>query len=77
MRSHVSEVVCQSVEETLNGLLDAETDEWQLWVPPGMAHGFVVTSQVAHFHINIQPIIAPKTKGASAGTTRTLLWPGP
>ena len=54
-----------------------QDNQWQLWVPPGMAHGFVVTSQVAHFHINIQPIIAPKTKGASAGTTRTLLWPGP
>ena len=26
LRSHVSEVVRQSVEETLNGLLDAEAD---------------------------------------------------
>ncbi len=27
LRSHVSEVVRQSVEETLNGLLDAEAEE--------------------------------------------------
>ena len=25
-------------------------NQWQLWIPPGLAHGFVVTSDVAHFH---------------------------
>ena len=24
--------------------------QWQLWVPPGLAHGFLVLSEVAHFH---------------------------
>ena len=35
LRSHVAEVVRQSVEETLNGLLDAEADarSWRWDVP--------------------------------------------
>ena len=28
----------------------SQDNQWQLWVPPGLAHGFVVTSKVAHFH---------------------------
>lgn len=29
--------------------LSAE-NQWQLWIEPGLAHGFAVTSEVAHFH---------------------------
>lgn len=25
-------------------------NQWQLWLEPGIAHGFAVTSEVAHFH---------------------------
>lgn len=25
-------------------------NQWQLWIGPGLAHGFVVTSETAHFH---------------------------
>ncbi len=25
-------------------------NQWQLWIEPGLAHGFVVTSEIAHFH---------------------------
>lgn len=27
-----------------------QINQWQLWIPPGLAHGFVVTSEIAHFH---------------------------
>lgn len=27
-----------------------QNNQWQLWIPPGLAHGFVVTSEIAHFH---------------------------
>ena len=25
-------------------------NQWQLWIEPGLAHGFAVTSEIAHFH---------------------------
>ena len=27
-----------------------QENQWQLWIAPGLAHGFVVTSEIAHFH---------------------------
>ena len=27
-----------------------QENQWQLWIPPKLAHGFVVTSEIAHFH---------------------------
>ena len=27
-----------------------QENQWQLWIAPGLAHGFAVTSEVAHFH---------------------------
>lgn len=41
-----------------------QDNQWQLWVPPGMAHGFVVTSQVAHFHYKCTDYYCPKDEGS-------------
>lgn len=40
-----------------------QDNQWQLWVPPGMAHGFVVTSKVAHFHYKCTDYYCPKDEG--------------
>lgn len=37
-----------------------QDNQWQLWVPPGMAHGFVVTSHVAHFHYKCTDYYCPE-----------------
>ncbi|MDD6180690.1 MAG: dTDP-4-dehydrorhamnose 3,5-epimerase [Desulfovibrionaceae bacterium] len=34
-------------------------NQWQLWIPPGLAHGFVVTSDVAHFHYKCTDYYCP------------------
>jgi len=39
--------------------LSAE-NQWQLWLEPGFAHGFVVTSETAHFHYKCTSYYAPK-----------------
>ena len=41
-----------------------QDNQWQLWVPPGMAHGFVVTSQVAHFHYKCTDYYCPNDEGS-------------
>jgi len=41
-----------------------QDNQWQLWVPPGMAHGFVVTSQVAHFHYKCTDYYCPQDEGS-------------
>ncbi len=40
-----------------------QDNQWQFWVPPGMAHGFVVTSKVAHFHYKCTDYYCPKDEG--------------
>lgn len=32
------------------GIELTQENQWQLWIPPKLAHGFVVTSDTAHFH---------------------------
>ncbi len=39
--------------------LSAE-NQWQLWLEPGFAHGFVVTSEIAHFHYKCTEYYAPQ-----------------
>ena len=39
--------------------LSAE-NQWQLWIEPGFAHGFVVTSEIAHFHYKCTEYYAPQ-----------------
>lgn len=44
-------------------VLTAE-NQHQLWVPPGMAHGFCVLSDVAHFHYKCTEFYHPEDEGA-------------
>lgn len=44
-------------------LLTAE-NQHQLWVPPGMAHGFVVLSETAHFHYKCTDYYHPEDEGS-------------
>ncbi len=39
-------------------------NQWQLWVPPGMAHGFAVTSEIAHFHYKVTDVYCPQDEGS-------------
>lgn len=43
--------------------LSAE-NQWQLWIEPGLAHGFVVTSEVAHFHYKCTELYHPEDEGS-------------
>ena len=54
-----------------------QDNQWQLWVPPGMAHGFVVTSQVAHFHYKCTDYYCPNDEGGIRWNDPTLgvVWP--
>lgn len=38
-------------------------NHWQLWIPPGLAHGFVVTSDVAYFHYKATDLYHPEDEG--------------
>lgn len=44
-------------------LLTAE-NQHQLWVPPGMAHGFVVLSETVHFHYKCTDYYHPEDEGS-------------
>ena len=41
-----------------------QENQWQLWIEPGLAHGFVVTSDVAHFHYKCTGFYCPEDEGA-------------
>ncbi len=43
--------------------LNAESRQ-QLWVPPGLAHGFVVTSEIAHFQYKCTDFYYPEYEGS-------------
>lgn len=45
-------------------------NQHQMWVPPGMAHGFVVTSPSAHFHYKCTDYYHPEDEGG-------ILWNDP
>lgn len=51
--------------------------QWQLWVPPGLAHGFAVTSEVAHFHYKVTDVYCPEDEGAIRWNDPTIgvRWP--
>jgi dTDP-4-dehydrorhamnose 3,5-epimerase len=47
----------------------------QFWIPPGLAHGFLVLSDSADFLYKTTDYYAPQAEARCAGTTRT--WPSP
>ena len=41
-----------------------QENQWQLWIAPGLAHGFVVTSPFAHFHYKCTDFYCPEDEGS-------------
>lgn len=41
-----------------------QENQWQLWIAPGLAHGFVVTSELAHFHYKCTDYYRPGDEGS-------------
>ncbi len=54
-----------------------QDNHWQLWIPPGLAHGFVVISEMAHFHYKVTDFYDPQDEGSYAWNSPELniLWP--
>lgn len=52
------------------GILLSEENKTQFWVPPGLAHGFVVLSDVADFEYKCTDYYAPEREGC-------LIWNDP
>ena len=48
------------------GAILNQENQNQLWIPPGMAHGFVVLSDVAHFHYKCTDFYHPGDEGGLA-----------
>ena len=46
------------------GIELSQQNQWQLWVAPGLAHGFVVTSDLAHFHYKCTDYYCPEDEAA-------------
>lgn len=42
----------------------SQQNQWQMWVAPGLAHGFVVTSEIAHFHYKCTDYYSPQDEAA-------------
>ena len=40
-----------------------QENQWQLWIPPRLAHGFVVISEIAHFHYKCTDYYCPGDEG--------------
>ncbi len=38
-------------------------NQWQVWIPPGLAHGFMVTSDIAHFHYKVTDFYMANDEG--------------
>lgn len=45
------------------GTLLSEDNQCQLWIPPGLAHGFVVLSEIAHCHYKCTDYYHPEDEG--------------
>ena len=46
------------------GAILSDKNQHQLWIPPGLAHGFVVLSDVAHFHYKCTDYYHPDDEGS-------------
>lgn len=55
----------------------SQQNQWQMWVQPGLAHGFVVTSKIAHFHYKCTDYYCPEDEAAIRWNDPTLgiVWP--
>lgn len=42
----------------------SQENQWQLWISPGLAHGFVVTSKIAHVHYKCTELYHSEDEGA-------------
>ncbi len=45
------------------GIELTQENQWQLWVSPGLAHGFCVLSDIAHFHYKCTDFYDPTDEG--------------
>ena len=54
---------CPTFGKWFGAILNQENQN-QLWIPPGMAHGFVVLSDVAHFHYKCTDFYHPGDEGS-------------
>ncbi len=41
-----------------------DKNHYQLWIPPGLAHGFMVISDLAHFHYKCTEYYHPEEEGS-------------
>ena len=46
------------------GAILSQENQHQLWIPPGLAHGFLVLSDVAHFHYKCTDFYYPGDEGS-------------
>lgn len=46
------------------GALLTQKNQHQLWIAPGLAHGFIVLSEIAHFHYKCTDFYRPGDEGA-------------
>lgn len=55
----------------------SQDNQWQLWIAPGLAHGFVVTSDIAHFHYKCTEKYHPEDESAIKWDDADLdiIWP--
>lgn len=44
------------------GAILSQENQHQLWIPPGLAHGFLVLSDIAHFHYKCTDFYDPKNE---------------
>ena len=54
------------------GAILNQENQNQLWIPPGMAHGFVVLSDVAHFHYKCTDFYHPGDEGSTRWNDPTI-----
>ena len=45
------------------GAILSQENQHQLWIPPGLAHGFLVLSDIAHFHYKCTDFYYPGDEG--------------
>ncbi len=59
------------------GIELTKENQWQLWIAPGLAHGFVVTSEFAHFHYKCTDYYYPDDEGSFRWNDPTfnIIWP--